>query len=67
MWDITYTSLLTHPLFFRYPSHPSVEEALTPLPPPVLDHQPQPIESAMNTNCIENWQICLDCPDNWTK
>lgn len=28
MWDITYTSLLTHPLFFRYPSHPSVEEAL---------------------------------------
>lgn len=38
MWDITYTSLLTHPLFFRYPSHPSVEEALTP-----CHHQPQTI------------------------
>ena len=30
MWDITYTSPLRRPLFFRYPSHPSVEEALTP-------------------------------------
>ena len=38
MWDITYTSLLTHPLFFRYPSHPSVEEAHTP-----SHHQPRTI------------------------
>lgn len=36
MWDITYTALLIHPLFFRYPSHLSVEEALTP-----CHHQPR--------------------------
>ncbi len=67
MWDITYTSLLTHPPLFPLPLPSIGRRSPHPLPPPAPDHQPQPIESAMNTNCIENWQICLDCPDNWTK
>ena len=33
-----YTTRKRHPLFFRYPSYPSVEEALT-----ISHHQPQTI------------------------